>query len=161
MWYTIREDIRWIVRSAGSGCGIIPVDQLVSIADNDLVGEIEDVVALIVTPAPEHKNWLIHVYLQLLLLAAAGKSTCYGLLEANSVAELVIRSVAGCAIWPDDPYRPLLITCVRDDVCGAPVPAGGLLVPDSEQFADHGDHQLAGGHVRPGCRLDEVEPVHP
>lgn len=72
MWYTIREETCWIVRSSGSGCGIISVDQLVSIANNDSVGEVEDVIALVVTPAPEHKNWLIEVYLQLLLLFVVG-----------------------------------------------------------------------------------------
>lgn len=65
LWYRIRKETRWIVSpsGSGSGCGIILVDQLVSIANNDPVGEVEDVIALVVTPAPEHENWLIRVYL--------------------------------------------------------------------------------------------------
>ena len=53
-----------IVRSSGlgSGGGVIPIDQLLSIANDDPVGEIQNVILLVVAPAPKHKYWLACIY---------------------------------------------------------------------------------------------------
>ena len=46
----------------GSGCGVIPIDQLLSIANDDSVSEVQNVVPLVVTSAAKCKYWLTYVY---------------------------------------------------------------------------------------------------
>jgi hypothetical protein len=53
-----------IARLSGldSGGGVIPVDQLLSIANDDPMGEIQNVIPLVVAPAPKRKYWLVWIY---------------------------------------------------------------------------------------------------
>jgi len=87
-----------------------------SITDNDSMGEVEDVIELVVTPAPEHKNRLIHVYFQLLALIVAGKPACYGLLEVNSVAELFHARVHVARLGADFPEDQWLADQVEPEI---------------------------------------------
>src|SRR5262245_39554620 len=70
-------------------------------------------------------------------------------------------SVAGRAVWPDDPHWAAAVTGVGHDVGRASIATCGLLVPYGEQFADHRDHEFARSHVRFRCGLCEIKPVYP
>jgi hypothetical protein len=60
----MREETLRIVRSSGldSGGGVIPINQLLSIANDDPVGEIQNGIPLVVAPAPKRKYWLACIY---------------------------------------------------------------------------------------------------
>ena len=74
-----------------------PIDQVPSVANDDPVDEIQNVIPRVVTPAPKRKYWLVCVYFQRLPLLLSGNCAYYSLLKVDPEAgNAHLRSEASC-----------------------------------------------------------------
>src|SRR6266516_1143191 len=92
----MRVASRWIAaaspkagRCGGSGGGVIPVDQLAAVADDDAIGDLQDTVMLVVAAPPDAQDRLVRSDLELLLLIWHGEAAGDGGFEAQGEGEQV------------------------------------------------------------------------